>query len=1013
MKNTVPPLFIPAPFFMVRTPRYPLHEFFSLPSDKISQEKAIFQHYQQDPLFREAIAIASPSLYETLLTQKIEDKLPSSLLRYFLRSRSRSTPFGLFSFVSLGSWGQTTSAEFDLNLLQKHVRPDMEWLTDVIDQLCSNPLLTHLFPIKKNPFLTESAGRIFLNYLKQKEDDPPIHSISIRSSELTQLIFELTDQPISISELKQKILQLRPSLEQDTLQEVIEGLLEQQFLYFALLPSLLKKAPFAEILSRVPLDACASLHRLATEIEDYQNIPAGQGEEKLKKIHQSMANLVSSPHFLQVDTTYPKESVTLPEAFKNELAEAAEILWKLSSLKTLVPPLHSYYEKFREKYGIHRTVPLLELLSEEGLGIPSVYLEESSNKPLIFNEKKEKWFKWLQGQWALCLWEGKYEIDLQEKVLKEMLGEVEINNAPSSFDLQFEIIADHPSDIDQGNYFILLLSQILEGGATLGRFLNLLGETTKNKLQTFLKEESLEKDILLVQSSYFPKFSRYANVTLCPSLRQCTIDTEEKGTYSLQDIYVGANKERFYLTLREGMKELIVTSGNRLALLYAPFPLRFMRDISYRNNQIFHSFPWLDLETTCFLPRVKFKKTILSPAQWKVDCFQLGIDQQESLQAIEKHFQEWSQKWKLPQYFYLVEVDRRILINSQHPSQMQEIYSRLKKGVEVKLTEKIKQTEGQWVKSQNGTHLSEFVVPFVKNKEVATSPRFPIPAYTQVPVSLRWKIPGSEWLFLKLYMEINKENRFLIEQCDQLCYDLLKQNIITNWFFIRYSDPNPHVRLRFVGEKEQIALRLIPAIHPWMIMLLDKRYVNNLSVAAYEREVERYGGEELIEPAEAVFCADTTTSIALIRLMLGKSLAFPEEVLTAISLLDLLKNLGLDRKSQLSFFKMQEMSGEELKGFREWKPALLEVSQALFNDRVELQYEELFQAFQPRHEILNIFKIKLQEIDKQKKLTAPLHQIYNSILHMHCNRLLGRDVAKERKARLYAYHTLIALDRIL
>lgn len=1011
MKVKSPSLFTPAPFFMVRTPFLPMQDFLALSSDEKIQEQEILLTYMREPLFREAIALASPSLYAAMLNRKEGDKIPSSLLRYFLRMISRSTPFGLFSFVSFGAWGQTSTSVFDLNLVQKHVRPDMEWLSNVIDLLSSNPSLNHFFPVRKNPFLSECAGRVFLNYFKQKEENKTTQTVSIRSSFLTQTIFEFTDRPISIPELKTKILERLPDLVEDKLQEVIENLLRQQFLYFALFPSLLQESPFSEVLSHISSSASPTLYRIATDIEDYQQLSAGQGEEQLKKLQHHMESVVPSTHYLQVDTTYPEQNITLPDALKNELKDAVEILWKLSSLKPLFSPLHAYHEKFLEKYGTQRIIPLSELLSDHGLGIPPAYLNEFSDRKMIHHPEKEKWLKWLQGQWALCLMEGRQEIDLPEKILQEILKESELKNIPFSFDLHCEIIADNVVDIDQGNYLVLILSQVLEGGATLGRFLNLLGKDATNQLQTFLREEeNLEEETLFLQSSYFPKFSRQANVAICPKLRQYTIDMEGTGTYSLSDIYVGANLDRLYLTLKEGSKELIVTSGNRLISLHAPLPLRFMRDVSCRKNQLFYSFPWLDLETAPFLPRVKFKKTILTPAQWKVDCFQLGIAQNESLQTIEKHFQTWSQKWKIPQYFFISEGDHRILINRQHSSQMREIYSQLKKGIEVKLTEKIKQTEGQWVKSQKGTHFSEFVIPFVRNKHSSSVQRFPIPPYISVPTSLRLKVPGSEWLFLKIYLGIDNENRFLIEQCVQLNENLLKQNIIFNWFFIRYNDPHPHLRIRFVGEKEQILLRLVPIIQEWSAWLLEKQYIHNVSFATYEREVERYGGEELIESAEMLFCADTATTTTLLSLMLGKKLNLAEETLTALSILDLLKQLGLNMKDQLAFFKMQQTPKEELKGFREWKRVLLTESQAIFDEVASPQQEEFLKAFQLRHEALKQFKIKLQEIKEQKKLTTSLHHIYNSILHMHCNRLLGRDRKKENKARLYAYHTLIALN---
>ena len=71
-----------------------------------------------DPLIREALAIASPTLYQALINHKEDKQIHSSLLKYFSRMTSRSTPYGLFSFVSLGSFGQSDGISFDLTKIR-------------------------------------------------------------------------------------------------------------------------------------------------------------------------------------------------------------------------------------------------------------------------------------------------------------------------------------------------------------------------------------------------------------------------------------------------------------------------------------------------------------------------------------------------------------------------------------------------------------------------------------------------------------------------------------------------------------------------------------------------------------------------------------------------------------------------------------------------------------------------------------------------------------------------------
>lgn len=68
----------------------------------------------------------------------------------------------------------------------------------------------------------------------------------------------------------------------------------------------------------------------------------------------------------------------------------------------------------------------------------------------------------------------------------------------------------------------------------------------------------------------------------------------------------------------------------------------------------------------------------------------------------------------------------------------------------------------------------------------------------------------------------------------------------------------------------------------------------------------------------------------------------------------------------------------------------------------------LNKAFQARRMALKNFSEKMRE---QQQLVTPPEMIQNSLIHMHSNRLLGRDPKKEAQACLYAFHTLSIINR--
>ncbi len=1014
------PLYLPAPFFMIRTPTLPFEEFLSSFKDAAEfndRDPLVNFTPEQLAILSEAILVASPSLYKMMTDKNKFDQVRPSLVKYISRMSTRSTPFGLFSFVSVGAWGDSASVAFDLEKVKKRARPDMEWLYEVISCLCANPALKPSLEIYRNPLAYESGGRVCLKYYRNKAKEKHSETLSICFSPLIQEILQAAEAPITLQNLVENLIEKRPSLDRDKLQGMIELLLEQQFLSFSLYPSLLTDSAFDDLLLSLSLTPLQypELQKIANDITNYNSTPLGKGERQLLGIKEAMESIEATRNQLQVDSFYNESGNTLPNAIFVELQKAVEVLWTISQNTSYEPSLKSYHTKFLEKYGRCRTVPIQDLLHEEtGIGIPECYLENFS-KPKAEEIKGSKWKAWLENQWAQCLRDKKQEIELTEAVLGKVLEPADNQKAPLSFDLFFEVIVNSQEEIDSGAFFLSPFAKSSQGGSTFGRFLDVLGTPAKEMLHAFLREEEAnEKGSLFADYSYLPHLPRHANVSTQPKLRQFTIDLGGSGNLGLHEIFVGANSERFYLTLKDSSKELIVTSSNMLVSKSAPFPLRFLLDVSQNRYQTFPVFQWTKSGHVPFFPRIRFKKSILSPACWKVGLLQLDLTTKANSEAISRAFRDWSKQWEMPRYCFMEEGDNKILLDLENAAHLAEVATQLKKGRVVSLSEKIGQVEGQWIKSQRGTHLSEFVVPFRKNPKYGQSLPLTFHYTNSSKNEFRLKFPGSEWLFAKIYLAVDKENRFLADQYYRFVSSLLEQKIISGAFFVRYSDTRQHLRLRFVGDKENITRKLLPALNDWSHTLIKGKFISDISLCTYDREVERYGGEQLIELAEALFFVDSFSAIPLIKAMLSKKITLKEEVVAALSVIDLLKQLGLNLSQQISFFSFYTKSKDMLKGFREDKTNLMGYGKAILNDGL-LEYAEegvvLSEAFQIRQPILQAFAKEVVEAEGKKELSMHPHMIFESIVHMHCNRLLsGREQNKEAKVRQYAFHTLTAIQ---
>lgn len=1001
-------LFSPAPFFMIRTPLLPVDEFF-----RIIAGSDILACYSNEDLLREAIAIASPTLHQALQKNKEKrskerEQILSSLLKYLLRMSTRSTPFGLFASVSQGSWGDATSIQFEHKNIRKRARPDMEWLMAAIQRISERPEILDFLPVQTNPLLYRSGNRLVLNYVRLKEGDKKQKKLSIGASPLVTAILANAEQSISIDQLVGKVMEKMADLDQLRVRGLVRKLVEHEVLVICLRPSLLTASPFDDLLAKLeivqrmikdPIPEIQKLNEIALEMSRYNSLEAGKGEELLLKIQADMGSLASSKHFLQVDATYQSEHLILNRAVGEELRKTAEVLWRFSYREKQT--LQGFHAKFIEKYGLGRRVPLLELLSDEGLGVPDIYAEAP-----LDNHKGKEWSKWFKQAWCKCLHEKATEICLTEPLIDKILGPCPKEKAPLSFDLYCEIISPSAAHLDAGDFQLSVFNNTWQGGSTFGRFIDILGVKTREALQHFYsREEQLEENVLFAESSYLPFPSRNANVCTYPNLRKHTIDLECNScphAIPLDEIMVGVLEERFYLSLKGKKEELVVMEGNVLNAKYSPIPLRFMRDVSRLRYSPLEIFSLRDLDGIPFVPRIRFNRSILAPAQWRIDLELLEASPKDGSEIIGEKFLKWAASWNLPRYVFMTYGDNRILLDYQKPEHLREIVSNLKKNEGVKLVEKIGQETGEWVVSSKGRHFSEFVVPFIKNKKFQPAGKpLNLPVHDLSPSSIRWKLPGSDWLFIKLYVPKENETAFLLQHLSHFANHLKEQGVIEGWFFIRYTDQSPHIRVRFRSDKDKILTALIPALHDWSLSLIEQKVIHDMNIGCYERELERYGGEEFIELAENFFCADASSAIELLGLMAEEKLSLPDFALAALSLIDLLKGLGLNVDEMMTLLKASASDQTELKGFRQIKNDLLQIGEALLNDSIaDPDAELLRRAFRLRNEALAIYGEKLGASSH----ASPL--IYNSLLHMHCNRLMGTQLNLEHKARLYACHTL-------
>jgi thiopeptide-type bacteriocin biosynthesis protein len=113
-------------------------------------------------------------------------------------------------------------------------------------------------------------------------------------------------------------------------------------------------------------------------------------------------------------------------------------------------------------------------------------------------------------------------------------------------------------------------------------------------------------------------------------------------------------------------------------------------------------------------------------------------------------------------------------------------------------------------------------------------------------------IPGDTWVYYKIYCGIKTSDTILTEIVKPSVQYLMNDGLIEQWFFIRYNDPDHHLRLRFKCSETKKIGEVMNFIFPKIRNYVDDGLIWNVQIDSYKRELQRYG-EETIEASEFLF----------------------------------------------------------------------------------------------------------------------------------------------------------------
>lgn len=122
-------------------------------------------------------------------------------------------------------------------------------------------------------------------------------------------------------------------------------------------------------------------------------------------------------------------------------------------------------------------------------------------------------------------------------------------------------------------------------------------------------------------------------------------------------------------------------------------------------------------------------------------------------------------------------------------------------------------------------------------------------------------IPGSIWLYYKIYLGPKLADKLLTIQILPIADKLYKHQLIDSCFFIRYNDPDFHIRLRFKTRNNNELLNILT---PMWNQLIKEQKISKVVVDTYMQETKRYDRIN-IELIESIFSVDSYSCILILK----------------------------------------------------------------------------------------------------------------------------------------------------
>ncbi|MBW8522965.1 lantibiotic dehydratase family protein [Chryseobacterium chendengshani] len=711
--------------FLLRTPALGFN------IDEISKVK-----FEDNLLFKEAIFISSIELYyemekffeNRVTNEKEKEKIFSSLFKYWRRMRTRTTPYGLFSAVTAGSITSEESTEIIFNnQLIRFTRLDMEVICSIIEKL--EKIVKYEIFYFPNDTLYNVHNEARYYEAKFSESKYFKYSISsVHNTSTLKKILKYSQKGAKIENIVSFVTKIENGVSDQDAEDFILELIDSKILISEITPAITNGDPLNCLISiliqrNVQSDIVSPLINIKNIIENYNSINPESSYKLVIDILDGFGNNYSKKNIFQIDLYKGAGISNLNKEICDDILSAVLFLTKLDHGGNKNENLELFKKVFTEKFNEREVDFLFVCDADVGIGYPVSYNGEPYLNDLIKGLRLPS--KTTQGDDGLNL-NSKQKL-LFEKILETVrLGENEIILTDKDFEnknlhdlyptfyCSFEIVGK-----EDDQHILKLNSAGGNSGANLlARFSHMSADIDDFTREIAKKEQELTS-LPILEMVHIPN-PRIGNVIIRPQMRdyELTILTNsslpDKKSIPVSDLTISIINDKIIIKSKTLNSEVKIAHTNALNHSMSNIPaFGLLCDIQNDNENLL-GVSLTPSNSFKYIPRVKYKNVILSPATWffKKEEIENNISK-DNLESIGI----WREKYKIPQFVIFCEADNELFIDFLDENSIMSLFEIIKKNNFITLKEFLFDSNCSVARDlENNVYKNEFIVSFFKNE---------------------------------------------------------------------------------------------------------------------------------------------------------------------------------------------------------------------------------------------------------------------------------------------------------